>query len=67
MIWQDKIEIIIMSTELEEKGKVKCERYFPSLGETMTYGAITITATSVVQCPGYLKSQLSVKKDCMLH
>lgn len=63
MIWQDKIEIIIMSTELEEKGKIKCERYFPSLGETMTYGAITITATSVVQCPGYLKSQLAVKKD----
>lgn len=34
MIWQEDIRIIIMTTKEIERGKVKCERYWPGLHKT---------------------------------
>ncbi|XP_049888128.1 tyrosine-protein phosphatase corkscrew [Pectinophora gossypiella] len=34
MIWQEDVRIIIMTTKEIERGKVKCERYWPDLHKT---------------------------------
>lgn len=34
MIWQEDVRIIIMTTKEIERGKVKCERYWPDLNKT---------------------------------
>ncbi|XP_023948679.2 tyrosine-protein phosphatase corkscrew [Bicyclus anynana] len=34
MIWQEDVRIIIMTTKEIERGKVKCERYWPELNKT---------------------------------
>ncbi|KAI5632953.1 protein-tyrosine phosphatase domain-containing protein [Phthorimaea operculella] len=38
MIWQEDVRIIIMTTKEMERGKVKCERYWPDLHKTEVFG-----------------------------
>ncbi|KAJ8668617.1 hypothetical protein QAD02_010280 [Eretmocerus hayati] len=43
MIWQDKVRIVCMMTNIMENGKTKCEQYWPdSVGEKKMYGAISV-------------------------
>ena len=52
-----------MSTELQEKGAVKCERYFPDEGEVMESAGITISFVDKEQKRGYVVTQLEMEKD----
>jgi protein tyrosine phosphatase len=49
MIWEQDVEMIIMLTRFIEKRKVKAHCYWPSLDVTVTFGATSITCTSVVE------------------
>ncbi|XP_041973227.1 tyrosine-protein phosphatase non-receptor type 11-like [Aricia agestis] len=42
MIWQEDVRIIIMTTKEMERGKVKCERYWPDLNKTEVIKKYTI-------------------------
>ncbi|XP_060588974.1 receptor-type tyrosine-protein phosphatase kappa-like [Ruditapes philippinarum] len=37
MIWEEKTDKIIMLTNLDESGKMKCEQYWPDQGKTKNY------------------------------
>ncbi len=56
MVWQEKSQIILMITHEEEKGRVKCARYWPqNVNESQKYGQITVTFTKLNQvCEDYV-------------
>lgn len=64
MIWQENVCIIIMTTKEIERGKVKCERYWPDLNKTDVVKKFTIYNESESATPDYtLRRFLVTKKD----
>ncbi|XP_044758001.1 tyrosine-protein phosphatase non-receptor type 11-like [Coccinella septempunctata] len=45
MVWQEKCRVIVMTTKETERGKKKCEKYWPNQDETETYGEINVENT----------------------
>ncbi|XP_052764627.1 receptor-type tyrosine-protein phosphatase kappa-like [Mya arenaria] len=46
MISQQKVEKIVMVTNLMEEGKEKCEQYWPNVGITKDYSGVKVTCQS---------------------
>lgn len=64
MIWQEDVRIIIMTTKEIERGKVKCERYWPDLNKTEVIKKYTIFNESESSTQDYtLRRFLVSKKD----
>ncbi|KAK3611221.1 hypothetical protein CHS0354_002117 [Potamilus streckersoni] len=59
MIWQEKIECIVMLTNLVEMGKVKCKQYWPEEGEAV-YGSVKVKLIRVEAGPEYVKRSLDI-------
>ncbi|XP_023723261.1 tyrosine-protein phosphatase non-receptor type 7 isoform X2 [Cryptotermes secundus] len=72
MVWAEHPPAIVMITKLWEKGRPKCEAYFPH-GEpgtceaTTSYGDITITVRSVTHRDGYIIRELLVQRGNEKH
>lgn len=52
MVWEQKSRTLVMMTQLEERGRVKCVQYWPSR-DSVTYHGITITARDVEELAYY--------------
>ncbi|XP_069125998.1 receptor-type tyrosine-protein phosphatase kappa-like isoform X3 [Argopecten irradians] len=52
MVWQEKVESIIMLANLVEDGKVKCECYWPTI-QPVTYHNMTITRINKTEMAMY--------------
>lgn len=52
MVWEQKSRTIVMMTQLEERGRVKCVQYWPSR-DSVTYHSITITSCDVEELAYY--------------
>ncbi|XP_013175115.1 PREDICTED: tyrosine-protein phosphatase non-receptor type 11-like [Papilio xuthus] len=64
MIWQEDVRIIIMTTKEIERGKVKCERYWPDLNKTEVFKKYTIFNESESSTQDYtLRRFIVTKKD----
>lgn len=65
MIWEAGSTLIVMVTGLVERGRVKCHKYWPNIGETMeTHGPCALRIKSV-RChynnpAGYICNTLTV-------
>ena len=44
LVWQERAPSIVMITNLEEGGKIKCQRYWPETGRC-GFGPFTVTLT----------------------
>ncbi|XP_065344384.1 tyrosine-protein phosphatase 4-like [Cloeon dipterum] len=42
MVWQEKVPLIVMVTNLLEGGKNKCEKFWPDNNQEVTHGRITV-------------------------
>ncbi|XP_012279804.1 tyrosine-protein phosphatase 10D isoform X2 [Orussus abietinus] len=68
MIDQYDVKIIVMLTQLIEKGKEKCYQYFPTIRETFTYESMSIRCTSELDFRTYTQRTLTLqKKDKKRH
>jgi tyrosine-protein phosphatase non-receptor type 11 len=62
MIWQEDVRIIIMTTKEIERGKIKCERYWPELNKTEVIKKYTITNESESSTQDYTLRRFLVTK-----
>ncbi|KAM9771865.1 receptor-type tyrosine-protein phosphatase beta isoform 2-T2 [Syngnathus typhle] len=46
MLWEHGVRVVVMVTQCVEKGRVKCERYWPCYDETAYYGELLVQMTS---------------------
>ncbi|XP_033628819.1 tyrosine-protein phosphatase 10D-like [Asterias rubens] len=46
LVWEQRVSTIVMVTQLVEKGRVKCHRYWPVDDEPVCYGEIFVTRLS---------------------
>ncbi|GFG28415.1 hypothetical protein Cfor_12634 [Coptotermes formosanus] len=46
MIWQDHVQVIAILTNVMENGKLKCEQYWPEIGQDVTHGVISVLNVS---------------------
>ena len=63
MVEQYNINIIIMLTQLVEKGKEKCHQYFPTIRETFRYEKMTIKCISELDYRSYTQRTLVLQKE----
>ncbi|XP_059481022.1 receptor-type tyrosine-protein phosphatase C-like isoform X2 [Neocloeon triangulifer] len=42
MIWQEKVTQIVMVTNIEESGKIKCEKYWPDPGKSKKFAGFSV-------------------------
>ncbi|XP_076643633.1 tyrosine-protein phosphatase 10D-like isoform X2 [Halictus rubicundus] len=63
MVEQYNINIIIMLTQLVEKGKEKCYQYFPTIRETFKYEDVTIKCISELDYRSYTQRTLVLQKE----
>ncbi|XP_059180532.1 receptor-type tyrosine-protein phosphatase H-like [Centropristis striata] len=60
MIWEQKIKGIVMVTNCNEGGRVKCERYWPA-DKPCSYGELVVTLRSEQQEPDWTLREFRVK------
>ncbi|WAR17897.1 PTPRF-like protein [Mya arenaria] len=46
VVWQQKVEKVVMVTNLIEEEKEKCEQYWPDVGSSARYGNVNVTCLS---------------------
>ncbi|XP_018309941.1 receptor-type tyrosine-protein phosphatase beta isoform X2 [Mycetomoellerius zeteki] len=63
MINQYNINIIVMLTQLVEKGKEKCHQYYPTTGETFRYEDMIIRCTSELDFRTHTQRTLVLQKE----
>ncbi|CAH1242919.1 PTPRA [Branchiostoma lanceolatum] len=61
MMWETGSTAIVMVTNLEEKGKTKCTKYWPDSGEEV-YGQITVTLADTIPMVYYVTRVFLVSK-----
>ncbi|XP_065344148.1 receptor-type tyrosine-protein phosphatase T-like [Cloeon dipterum] len=60
MVWQEKVPLIVMVTNLLEGGKNKCEKYWPDNNQEVTHGRITVRTVDKEVNADYVSRVLSV-------
>ncbi|XP_052763147.1 receptor-type tyrosine-protein phosphatase mu-like [Mya arenaria] len=62
MIWLEKVEKIVMLTNLVEDGKDKCEQYWPGLGTSKIYGKVHVLFQSEDEYAEFTRREFTVTK-----
>jgi tyrosine-protein phosphatase non-receptor type 4 len=62
MVFEKDVCVIVMVTNLQEKGKVKCHKYFPDLRETMRFERIAVKCTLHADFPVYTKRNFIIQE-----
>eukprot|EP01135_Chromosphaera_perkinsii_P000643 Nk52_evm10s147 gene=Nk52_evmTU10s147 len=64
MVFQVKAPIVVMVANEEERGRIKCHRYWPSgTGESETHDFITVTNVQMEKFPTYIIRNLEMENN----
>ncbi|XP_053398122.1 receptor-type tyrosine-protein phosphatase O-like [Mercenaria mercenaria] len=61
MIWEQNVDTIVMLTKLVEKGRQKCDKYWPDRGEPLFYGDLIVSLQSESNLSDYIIKLFEVK------
>ncbi|XP_076077866.1 uncharacterized protein LOC143048207 isoform X2 [Mytilus galloprovincialis] len=61
MIWEQNASIIVMLTQCVERGRKKCEQYWPMLNESLYYGDIVVQLDSESHLPDFILRTFSLR------
>ncbi|CAF0768873.1 unnamed protein product, partial [Rotaria sordida] len=60
MIWEKDVSVLVMITNIKERGRVKCDLYWPQEG-TETYGIIQVSLITTVSFAYYVKRIFAIR------
>ncbi|XP_037109357.1 receptor-type tyrosine-protein phosphatase beta-like isoform X4 [Syngnathus acus] len=60
MVWEQNVRNVVMLTQCVEKGRVKCDRYWPPEREPLYYGDLIVHMTSESVLPEWTIREFSV-------
>ncbi|KAL4216294.1 Protein tyrosine phosphatase [Mactra antiquata] len=63
MVWYEKSDVIVMLTNLQEPSGMKCEQYWPNLGQTLNLPDFEIKCDSMEDFSEYTLRTFTVTKD----
>ncbi|TGZ50782.1 receptor-type tyrosine-protein phosphatase beta-like isoform X1 [Temnothorax longispinosus] len=63
MVNQYNVNIVVMLTQLVEKGKEKCHQYYPTIGESFRYENMMIRCTSELDFRTHTQRTLILQKE----
>ncbi|WAR18032.1 PTPRK-like protein, partial [Mya arenaria] len=63
MVWQQKVEKIVMVTNLIENASPKCEQYWPNVGTSKMYGEFKITSHSEDMYAEFTRRALTITRS----
>jgi len=61
MIWEQNVPLIVMVTQLEERGRERCAKYWPNDGEPMYFGDLQVSMRSESTLDSYVIRILDVR------
>ncbi|XP_052761503.1 uncharacterized protein LOC128204171 [Mya arenaria] len=62
MIWQEKVEKVVMVTNLIEEGNPKCEQYWPDPGTSKLYGEVNVKSENELSFSDYTRRSFILTK-----
>ncbi|KAJ8040624.1 Receptor-type tyrosine-protein phosphatase mu [Holothuria leucospilota] len=64
MVWQEKVEVIVMVTNLEEEDKQLCVQYWPEvIDEKIEFGEISVKLSSVESFSDFQVRKMQIQKE----
>ncbi|XP_061167523.1 tyrosine-protein phosphatase 10D-like [Saccostrea echinata] len=60
MIWEQNVRNIVMLTRCTEKGREKCDHYWPTNSDAMFYGDLQVAVLSETRFPSWTISEMRV-------
>uniref|UniRef100_A0A3Q3M2J0 protein-tyrosine-phosphatase n=1 Tax=Mastacembelus armatus TaxID=205130 RepID=A0A3Q3M2J0_9TELE len=63
MIWEQRVNGIVMVTNCTESGRIKCEQYWPADKTPCLYGELLVTIRSEHQKPNWTLREFTVKSN----
>jgi tyrosine-protein phosphatase non-receptor type 9 len=62
MVFDQQVQVIVMTTKTMERGRVKCHQYWePTVDETCEYGSFSVKTTAVDASKDYTVASLEIK------
>jgi len=63
MVWEKNCSIVCMITNVLEKGRVKCDQYWPDEGQSKCYGHVQVSHLHTIALAFYTKRIFTVKMN----
>nr|XP_057923395.1 receptor-type tyrosine-protein phosphatase beta isoform X2 [Doryrhamphus excisus] len=63
MVWEHGVHAVVMVTQCVEKGRVKCEQYWPAHKEALYYGELVVQMTSEAVLPEWTVREFRITSE----
>ncbi|XP_052242472.1 tyrosine-protein phosphatase 10D-like [Dreissena polymorpha] len=61
MVWEQNVDTIVMLTKLVEKGRIKCDQYWPNTNDPVFYGEVVVSIKSESNLSDYTLKIFEIK------
>jgi protein tyrosine phosphatase len=62
MIWEQQCSVIVMVTNLQEGGRVKCAQYWPEVGRHRVFGKLHVKTADSKLKSGYIINTIHIRR-----
>lgn len=61
MVWEEKVTVVLMLTNVIENDREKCDIYWPTLNQTLNYGLVSVKFVQQSTCPSYTRREFDIQ------